>query len=94
MDFETAAECYYEIKRAGHYKEEALELLWSECSSSNVLTEAEKIVLTQALDKIQRSGRLGDSASTEQIWTVLTQHGGFQREWARIVAERLLGKRK
>ena len=94
MDFETAVKCYYEIKCAGHYyKEEVIELLWSELSLSNVLTEAEKVTLTQALDEIQQSGCFGDSAPTKQIWSVLAQHEGFLREWGQIVKERLLGKR-
>lgn len=83
MDYETAAECYFEIRGNRPYSADAIQLLKREIQESTALSSKERRLLTKALQK----------ADYERVKAILMRHEEFRKELGRIVKELLIGKR-
>lgn len=93
MHYQTAVECYVVLRRAAQFKEEAIDLLLGEVRASQLLSEAERTQLVNALTTIRQTGSFGDTPAVEQIWSVLVKHAQFQKERATVIASILAGTR-
>ena len=93
MHYETAAECYVEMRLNGHFKEDAIDLLAEEASCSQALTEADRESLLQTLEFIRQKHCFGDSEAVENVLSVLSRTESFKVAFAKVITDMLSGKR-
>ena|SRR6266851_4773653 len=89
VDFETAAECWLEMKQGGRHNFDAIDILLPEIEKSQVLSCSEKATMRTALEQFQAMSAPCDAPELDTLYELFYQHEEF-REKIRVVNERIL----
>lgn len=94
MDRESVIEYLYEIKSKGKYAADVVDNLKEEIRESSEILDGDKNKLLNLMSHIESNDSSSHMGSNiDQVWKILLEYSGMKEQWAKLVADRLLGKR-